>query len=190
MRKGEPLIFKIALAQSTVPDGRLFALDQQMLISVGVQLLNFVVLAVILGWLLYKPVRKYLAARTQRISGQLEDAQQKMAGAEELKAQYEAQLREIEAERARVLEAARLEAAEQSKQILAEARSEADAIRRRAEESTLQEKEKLQRETWQYIVEVSSLMTEKLVQKAMDSEAHQRLFDDAMAQLEETPWPR
>lgn len=191
MEKGGRLviIFGVALIQNAVPDGRMFALDTQTLISIGIQLLNFCILAVILGFILYKPVQKYMNKRTERISRQIGDAQNKTARAEELKAEYEAKLTEIAAERAAALESARLEAAERSRQVLDAARSEAAAIRQRAEESVLAEEERLKKEAWQYIVEISSLMAEKLVRKTIDSETHERLFAEAMAELEETPWP-
>ncbi|MEA4969989.1 MAG: ATP synthase F0 subunit B [Candidatus Pelethousia sp.] len=184
------MISRLALTlNSTVPEGRLFALDQQTLISAVVLLFNFCILAAILGLILYKPVQKYMLKRTERISRQIEDAQNKMARAEELEAEYEAKLTEIAAERAAALESARMEAAERGRQVLDEARNEAAIIKQRAEESILVEKERLKKETWQYIVEISSMMTEKLVHKTIDSEVHDKLFAEAMAELEETPWP-
>lgn len=179
----------LTLLQDAVPDGRLFALDQQMLITALIQLFNFLVLAAVLGFILYKPVQKYLRGRADRIRGQLEDAQHKTAKAEALKAEYETKLNEIASERAGVLEAARSEAAERSRQMLDEARLEAAAVGRRAEERVLTEKERFKREAWQHIVEVSSLMTEKLIKSTVDGETHQRLFEEAMIELEETPWP-
>lgn len=179
----------LTLIQDAVPDGRLFALDQQTLISALIQLFNFLILAAVLGFILYKPVQKYLRARAERIRGQLEDAQHKMARAEALKAEYEAKLDGIASERAGVLEAARFEAAERSRQMLDDARLEAAAVGRRAEERVQAEKERFKREAWQHIVEVSSTMTEKLIKSTVDGEAHQRLFEEAMTELEETPWP-
>ncbi len=179
----------LTFVQDAVPDGRLFALDQQTLISALIQLFNFMILAAALGLILYKPVQKYLRGRTERIRGQLEDAQHKMAKAEALKAEYETKLNEIASERAGVLESARSEAADRSRQMLDEARLEAAAVSRRAEERVLAEEERFKLEAWQHIVEVSSLMTEKLIKSTVDSDTHQRLFEEAMTELEETPWP-
>lgn len=181
--------FSMILAQSTVPEGRLFALDQQTLISTAILLINFIILAVVLGLILYKPVQQYLRERTERISGQLEDAQAKVAQAEALKAEYEAKIREITVERSLSLEAARLEAVERTRHMLEEARHEAAIIKQRAEESIQLEKQRLTRETRQHIVEISALMTEKLVRKTINSETHERLFEEALAELEEAPWP-
>lgn len=183
------MIFKIALAQTTVPDGRMFALDQQTLVSVGILLLNFCILAVVLSLLLYKPVQNYMRKRTERISAQVQDAQDQMAQAQTLKAEYEEKLRDIAAERAATLESARLESAERHRQMLEEARLEAAAIKQRAEESIRAQREQLRQETRLHIVEVSSLMTEKLLQKAMDSETQERLFEQALAEVEEAIWP-
>ena len=57
------------LAKS-VPEGRVFALDSQTLISVGIQLLNGIILAVALGYILYKPLKKFMQARSDKIREQ------------------------------------------------------------------------------------------------------------------------
>ena len=67
----------IFLAQ-TVPEGRVFGLDSQTLISIGIQLFNAILLAVVLGYLLYKPVKEFMQNRTNRIQSQLDDAEATM----------------------------------------------------------------------------------------------------------------
>ena len=65
-------MFNFVLAE--IPPGRMFGLDMQTLIQVGPQLLNVGILAFFLSWLLYKPVRAFMAKRSERIAGQLEHA--------------------------------------------------------------------------------------------------------------------
>ena len=181
--------FEVALLQEAMPEGRLFALDQQTLISTVILLVNVCILAVVLGWLLYKPVQQYMRRRTERISGQLEDAQNKMAQADALKAEYEAKIQEIAVERAVSLEAARKEADERGRQMIEAAQHEAAIIKQRAEEYMQVEKERIRQDSRRHIVELSMLMTEKLVRKAIDGETHERLFEEALTELEEAPWP-
>ncbi len=180
---------EIVLVLAAVPEGRMFALDQQTLISTIILLANVGILALVLGKLLYKPVQEYMRRRTEKISSQLEEAQNRLAQADALKAEYEAKMQEIAAERARSLEAARIEAAERSRQMMEEAQHEVAVLKQRTAESIQVEKERLKRDSRQHIVEISALMTEKLVRKTIDRETHERLFDEALAELEEAPWP-
>jgi F-type H+-transporting ATPase subunit b len=180
----------VSLLQLTaVPEGRLFALDQQTLISAAILLVNVIILALVLGKLLYKPVREYMGKRTQRIGAQIADAQDKVAQAGTLKGEYEEKMRGIAAERAAILEEARLEAAKRSQRTMEEAQGEAQRIKRRAEQSMQLEKERLEQENRRHIVDISLVMTEKLVRKSIDEDTHARLFDEALAELEEAPWP-
>lgn len=180
--------FEIMLLSGTATDGRVFGLDQQTLISTAIQLLNACILAVVLGFILYKPVRNFMHKRTDIIRGQVSDAQNKMAEADALKASYEKKLDEIDMERIKILESARIAAAEKSKHILEEARAEAANIRRHTEESILIEKERLKKEAKLYIIEVSSLMAAKFVEHTIDSDTQDKLFDETMAELEEARW--
>ncbi|MGI6161243.1 MAG: hypothetical protein ACOYJD_04355 [Christensenellales bacterium] len=180
--------FDVTILLNAVPDGRVFGLDQQTLISTGIHLLNACILAVALGFILYKPVQEFMRKRSERISGQLDEARNKMVEADALKAGYEKKLREIDAERVKILEAARLTASEKSRRIIDLARSEAADIKQRAEQSAMSERERLKEETRLYIIEASSLMAGKFVEKTIDSDTQDRLFDEAIAELEESAW--
>ncbi len=183
------MFFHAALLLSAVPEGRVFGLDQQTLIQIGIQLFNACLLAVVLGVVLYKPVKKFMRARADRIGGQLREAQDNMQDAEKIRAEYEKKLLEIDAERLRILEAARLAAAEHSRHIIEDVKREAAEIRRRAHESAKAERERLEEDVRLQIIDISSLMAEKFVAHAMDRSDQDRMFDEAMAQMEEATWP-
>lgn len=183
------MILQNILLLNAAPAGRLFGLDQQTLIQIGIHLFNACVLAVALRFILYRPVQKFMRGRTDKISGQLSDARDQAANAEKMKAEYEKKLRQIDTERIRIMESARLAAADQSRHILEAAHNEAAEIRRRAHESAAAEKVRLKEETRLHIIEVSSLMAGKLVSRSIDGADQDRLFEEAMAQLEEATWP-
>jgi F-type H+-transporting ATPase subunit b len=70
-------------------------------------LVNAIILFVIVRQLIYKPVRRFMAARTERITASLEEAAQAHAQAQELKAEYEGRIAAAEdTARARALEIA------------------------------------------------------------------------------------
>lgn len=173
---------------NAVPDGRVFGLDMQTVFSTGIMLLNAIVLAVVLGYLLYKPVREFMQKRTDRITGEMNEAREKMDQANLLKAQYEKKLEDIDTERIHILEAARNDANKEKLQILDEAREEIAALRQRTQKSIEDERERLKEETRQHIIEVSTMMASKYISQAIDSEQQDKIFEETISELEETTW--
>jgi len=180
------LVFGIVLASA--PEPRLFGLDTQTFIQVAANLVNVAILAVILVLLLYKPVRKFLRKRTDKIQGQLSQAADEMASAAELKLDYEQKVEQAAREREIILDEARKLGAETSQRLIAEAKKEADAIKARATASVELEWNRARSDMKSAIIEVSSLMAEKFVTLAINKETHDRLFDETMADLEGMTW--
>jgi F-type H+-transporting ATPase subunit b len=163
-------------------------LNSQTLILVASHLVNVGLLAFILTKLLYKPVRKFMAARSERIAGQLSHAAEETAKAAELKILYEQKLREIEAERDVILDTARKQAVDSSRQLLAEAKEEADAVRAKAQANVAMEWESAQAEMKRAIIEVSAAMTAKFIAQAMDDDTRDKLFAETVKELGDLSW--
>ncbi len=126
--------------------------------------------------------------RSDTIKSRFDEAETATARANELIAEYEGRLAEIDRERAKILEAARLEAYEESKRIVAEVRQEASEIKRRSLESVAEDKKRLKEEARLYIIEVASEMAKRYLAEAIDAEAQERIFEETIAQLEEAQW--
>ena len=173
---------------SSIPDGRVFGLDQQTLISVGVHLFNLAVLAFMMSRLLYVPVRDFLYKRTARISEQFQRARDEKAEAEKLRLMHESSLQNVELERSEILTEAQKLASQQREALLAEAKSEAEALVAAAKEEIAQEKALLQTEMKQTILEVAAAMAEKYVVLSIDDAARERLFTQTIAELEDISW--
>jgi F-type H+-transporting ATPase subunit b len=169
--------------------GRVFGLDLQTAIQIGIMLFNASVLAAVLSKILYKPVQNFLKKRAEGIATQLEKAKSDMAEASELKARYETNLKDIEQERVSILETARKVAAEQTKETLIDAKKEADAIRARASIDIKNEQEQAREVLRLHIIEVASAMAEKVVTHTVDKETQDRLFNETLKELEEAAWP-
>ncbi len=180
----------IILLTQTVPEGRVFGLDSQTLIQIGVQLFNAVLLAAALSFILYKPVKEFMKKRSEKIRSGIDNAEATMAKARELIANYESKIEDINKERVEILEAAHLKAKAESKAILDEARKEANDIKLRSMEAAARDKERLQEELRLYVIELSSAMAEKFVAERIDDESRARYFEEMMGQLEEATWPK
>jgi F-type H+-transporting ATPase subunit b len=182
--------FTTPIFLAAAPNSRVFGLDSQTLVDISLMLLNAAVLAAVLSFLLYRPVRNYLRARVNRIKAQMDIARSDMEKADALLAKYDGRLADIDGERREILDAANRRAAEDAKAILAEAKREADAIRERARSDVEREREKAADLLKLYIIEASSAMAEKLVAgAASDKGAQDALFEAALKDLEESDWP-
>lgn len=173
---------------SAVPEGRVFGLDSQTLIQVGLHLLNGAILAIALTFILYKPVKDFMQRRSEKIRGEMEEAAAAMAKANALIAEYETRMARIQQERSEILEAARQQAEEEGRAILEDAQEEAGEVKKRALESIAEDKKRLWEEVRLQAIDLSCLIAERYVTVSMDDQAQKQYFDQVLAQLEETQW--
>jgi F-type H+-transporting ATPase subunit b len=169
------------------PESRpLIDMDLQMFLDMLPNLLNFIVTAAVLTYLLYKPVRKILQARADRVEGDLKDAATNKETAEALKATYEQKVRDIETERAAILEEARKTASAKRTQIIDDAKAEAQSVKDKANRDIATELEQIKSAIHHSIIDISADMAAKLISAAIDKSAHEKLFSEAMTELEAT----
>lgn len=152
---------RLLLLAQALPQGRVFGLDTQTLFDIGMQLLNGIILAVVLGKILYKPVMEILEKRKEIIQTKINDSDAAKAEAQGLIREYEDKLRSIDEERQAVLAEARQRGEEEGQDIVDEAREEAALIRRRTTEMVISERERLEDETRLYIIELATAVAEK-----------------------------
>lgn len=164
----------------------LFRLDDQTILDMIPNFVNFALLAAFMTYLLYKPVRKVLQNRADRVENDIQDAAKNKMSAEELRNSYEQKVKEIEHERGLVLEETRKQANTRRDQILDEAKVEAQDLKDRAHRDIAAERERVKLEVHQAIVDISTDMAAKLIEVTIDKNAHNKLFSEAMRELEAT----
>ena len=165
--------------------GYVIILNQQTVIQVIIQLINTAILCFILSKLLYQPVLKFLNARKEKISSQIDKTEADMAQAQALKKEYEEKLKNIESERTAILQEARTTAL---KNIISDAKTEATAIKDRANLEIERAEEKAKDDIKKQIVQVSTLMSEKFVAAKMTEDEQNKLVDETISDLEEIEW--
>ncbi|HHY52738.1 MAG TPA: ATP synthase F0 subunit B, partial [Clostridiales bacterium] len=74
----------VALVGAELPPGSILNLDKQLLIQMAIQAVNVLLLTGVLAFLLYKPVKQFMAQRRERIAAEIEAAQKDRAEALEL----------------------------------------------------------------------------------------------------------
>lgn len=171
-----------------MPESSILRFDENLLTEMGVQWLNIIILVVLLYFLLYKPVKKFLEARRQKLAAQHDDAHREAEKARELREKYEALLAGIEAERDVILREGREAGLARSEELITEARREAANIYRRSMEDLRMEQENSMDEMRRAMIEISTQMAARFVTVSVDRETQDRYIDEALSHLEETLW--
>ncbi len=140
-------------------------------------LANLTLLFLVVKKFLYKPVKNMLENRQNTIEGDY-------AAAEEAKTQaladqklYAEKLQDAKAEADSVIKNAVDAANEREKEIISQAKEKADGIVRQAQTDAELERKKAEESIKKEIVEVSSILTEKLLEREVTKEDHKNFID-------------
>jgi len=174
-----------AAASSEMPEGSILQFDKTLIINTCIQIFNIVVLTVILVKFLYKPVKKFLATRSERIQNEIKAASEERQEALELKEQYEKMLASIEQEREEILHQAYKKAMDRSDQMLFDAQQEAKVLHSRARAEFEDERKNMMDEMKRQMIEISIMMASQFVEVNIDQADHDRYIDEALADWEE-----
>lgn len=159
-------------------------------IDLALNLLNIVLLFLIVRTLAYKPIRKFMDARTERVNAEARAAAEKAAEAEKLKAEYAALLENGEALKTEQAEAARKAAEDEANGILAEANAKAAEILETAREQAKQEHDETLGTMRRDVVDLAFDISEKLLEHSITDDDTKkmadRLFDSRVGGEEST----
>ena len=158
---------------------RLFNLDAQLLFDACVMALSMLVMFTFLSYLLFKPVRKLLEDRKQRVADEQESAKNDRKEAAVYKEEYEQKLKEIDKEAQAILSEARKKAMKTENEIVAEAKEEAARImeRKRALDDMKQE-----------MISIASAMAGKVVAASIDTSVQDELIEETLKEMGEQTW--
>lgn len=162
--------------------------DTPMLINMAMQWVNTAIMCGILSYFLYQPVKKFMKTRADRIKNQLDTAETNLKSSQDLKADYERKLKEIDKERSEILDKARAQALAKSEQIVAEAKHEAQNLKNRAALDIQREIENAKDEMRKQMIEISSLVASRYISTNIDQTTQSRLLDEVIADLGDTTW--
>ena len=150
-----------------------------------ISLINLVLLLLIIKKFLYKPVKKMLETRQHTIDGKYAEAEEARETAMKNKSAYEEKLSAAKHEADSMIQSAADTAAMREKEILSEAKAKAEGIVRKAKEDADLEKIKSQESIKKEIVEVSTLLTEKMLEREIKPEDHKQMIDSFIDEIGE-----
>lgn len=167
---------------------RLIGFDPQLLADAFWMGLNVFILFFALSYLLFNPVRNVLEKRREKIAGDLAEAATEKQTAGELKAEYEAKLKEVSREAQSILDDARRKAKLQEAEIISQAKEEALRIRERAGHEIELERKKALDDMKQEMISIASLMAGKVVAANIDTRIQNALVDETLKEIGESTW--
>ena len=146
-------------------------------IDLLLNILNIVLLFLIVRTLAYKPIRKFMDARTARVNAEAKAAEEKAAEAEKMKEEYALLLENGETLKAQQTEQARKAAEAEKDRILADANAQADRILQQAREKAKQEHDETLGSMRQDVVELAFGISEKLLEHSITDADTKKLAD-------------
>ena len=148
------------------------------------QMLNFFILVWILHRFAYKPLVGMMNARKEQIANDLASAEQSRLEAEQIKADYAAQIAKARQEAQEIVEKAHHQAKLSTAEEVAAARSQIENEKERARQDIAIERDRAMNSLRNEVVSLSVAMAGKVVAKDMNSETNTKLIEDAIRQLD------
>jgi len=140
--------------------------------------LSFTIVFAILAKFAFPPLNRTLAERTQRIQGNMEEAERSRREADEELARYREQLANAREESNRIIEEGRRTAEQLRRDIQARADQEAAATVSRAQEEIRAERDRVFEELRAQVASISVDLAGRIVDESLDQQTYQRLIDE------------
>lgn len=142
-----------------------------------ISLANLVILFLILKKFLFKPVKKVLAERQSALDAQYSAAEEAKNQALANKGAWEQKMQRANEEADAVIQTATAKAQSRGDRIVAEAREKADGIIRQAETAAQLERKKAEDGIKREIVDISAVLTEKMLGREINTQDHRAMID-------------
>jgi F-type H+-transporting ATPase subunit b len=147
------------------------------------QLFNFILLAILLYMLLYKPVLRMLDQRKERIARSMADVDAARAAAANAQQEYDRKVTEAQRRSQEIIAQAAQTGEQAGTEIKAAALREAETIRQQAREDAAQEKAQILADAQKQIASLSMLATERVLGQAIDPDLQRKLIDQFLVEM-------
>jgi len=152
--------------------------------SLIVQVVNFLILLAVLYRFLFRPLVGTLESRTATIKQQLAEAQAAREEAARQLVDFEARLAAARAEAQAARDRAMREAAELKERLTADARQEAERLVQAAKSEIAREIRRAKADLRAEVGGLAVQIAERLIQKSLRDEDHQRIVREALARMD------
>lgn len=149
-------------------------------------LVAFLILLAVMSKLVFPRLNEMLEDRTAAIQGKMEEADAKLAEAEESKARFDESIDDARGEATRIIEDAKSTAESLRADIIARAEEEARGIVERAQSEVAAERDRALQDLRTEVGRLSVELASRIVERELDASTHQGLVDDYIQRLSHT----
>jgi len=167
-----------AVAEQSLPAS--LGLNTQLFVF---QLINFTVVAVILWFLVLKPLTKTLAERKKMIDESIDNAKEIETNLALSEKEYQDKLKEAKGEANKVIEHAHTEAKQLGEDMKVKAKTEVEGIVAQAKKSIQSEKVQMMEEIRQESATLIVTALEKILNEKMDGNIDKKIIEDSLKNL-------
>ena len=150
-----------------------------------ISLLNLIILFLIVKKFLYKPVMRMLEKRQAEVDKIYSDAEHSKLRAKEDESYWHDKIGSATREAEDIISSAAESAKFAGERIVGDAREKADGIIRQAEAQAELEIERAREDIKKEIVDVSTLLTEKMLEREINTDDHKNMIDSVLEKLGE-----
>ncbi len=148
-------------------------------------IVNFLILAGVLGKFLFNPVINVLDQRTELVKTNIENAENDRKTAASLKEEYASQLQNAQIEAQQIVARAKQAAEETKTQIVDEAKENAAKIKEKASKDIEEEKQAAILELKGEVSTLSVMLAEKIIGRSLNPDDHKKLVNDFIEEVGE-----
>ncbi|MFD1471500.1 F0F1 ATP synthase subunit B [Companilactobacillus mishanensis] len=146
-------------------------------------LISFILLTLAVKKYAWGPITKMMDARSEKITGDLDYADQERARADKMAKEREEALRNSRAEAIEIVNKAKENGDDQKKTIVASAHSEAENVRTKAQSDAEKAKQDAMQEAQNDIANLSLEIASKVISKELNSDDQKSLIDSYIKEL-------
>jgi F-type H+-transporting ATPase subunit b len=148
-----------------------------------ISLLNLLILFLVFKKFLFKPVNNMLAKRQREIDARYEEADEAKRIAKENQLMWDEKIGSVKNETDEMIKKAQNSAKRQGEAIVSKAKEQAESIVRQAENQAQLEMKKAEDEIKKEIVEVSTALANKLLEREINADDHKSLIDSFIEKI-------
>lgn len=160
-------------------------LRPEMLVDLAINLANIVIMFLIVRFLVYKPVRKFMNARAQKAENEKKETDAKLEEARQLKEEYTQKLQQTEEAAKKLIADANAEAENSAAVILNKARSDAGAIIEEAKREAQHTAEEISKQMRGQVVELAIDIAQRLIERNVNDADNMRYAQELFSQLDQ-----
>jgi F-type H+-transporting ATPase subunit b len=149
------------------------------------KLANMIAFLAFLGWAIGGPVKNALAARHEQVKREAEEARERRAKADQMAADIQKRLSQLEEDVRTIRERAQIEGERQKRELIAAAEAEAQKILQSARSEVDNRLKRARHELTEYAGQLASERAEQLLREKITDSDRKKLFSESLSEVEE-----